>query len=489
LKVFKDFKGLAKQLTEELKPESYDIHVVHKVIPLPVLAKNEQKYTVVIDIMDSYENHIAEIFECAEKPITSGTRVHIGGDQLTRERFSGAKRLRSWSNDDREKFHHLSPITFELFHLQMTVLTLFYKLLYRKDSTEPGTLYAEKVRLSRSDANGDDVKNNYDHCRELAISLIDTYITVAAMKYFGMTTPESEPTKNFPIDMSLTETEKKEALVMVMKKFVSEQVLQEVQQLFHNEPLEEPTSLPITVCLPDGSQICLLVPVPASRPSHTSVDLDGVNEYARRVLEIGFLYKSLQLNVQIPNRDRFLALMKYLMCILKSNNNKSKYSLEILRFLCHQMATFSEKTALETFYGLFVNTKGKVDTSIGADLQMEHVVRLVKGHLRSVASNKSEATLPKRTAAFAGMENVSKRFDNQTKVIVRAQKHKVKSSESDELKIINELLKIKPFDVQKGRRLVSYPHPVKSPLKAMELDHLKNWIREHQYNVLHELGQ
>jgi hypothetical protein len=132
----------------------------------------------------------------------------------------------------------------------------------------------------------------------------------------------------------------------------------------------------------------LLVPVPASRPSHTSVDLDGVNEYARRVLEIGFLYKSLQLNVQIPNRDRFLALMKCLMRILKSNNNKSKYSLEILRFLCHQMATFSEKTAQETFYGLFVNTKGKVDTSIGADLQMKHVVRLVKGHLRSVASNK-----------------------------------------------------------------------------------------------------
>jgi hypothetical protein len=217
LKVFKDFKGLAKQLTEELKPESYDIHVVHKVISLPVLAKNEQKYTNVIDIMDLYENHIA-VFECAEKPITSGTRVHVGGEQLTRERFSGAKRLRSWSNDDREKFHHLSPIIFELFHLQMMVLTLFYKLLYGKDSTEPGTLYAEKVRLSRSDANGDDVKNNYDYCRELGISLIDTYITVAVMKYFGMTTPESEPTKNFPIDMSLTEMEKKEALVMVMKK-------------------------------------------------------------------------------------------------------------------------------------------------------------------------------------------------------------------------------------------------------------------------------
>lgn len=73
----------------------------------------------------------------------------------------------------------------------------------------------------------------------------------------------------------------------------------------------------------------------------------------------------------------------------------------------------SEKTAQETFYGLFVNTKGKFDTSIGADLQMEYVVRLVKGHLRSVSSNKSEKTLSKRTAAVAGMKHISEEFDKK----------------------------------------------------------------------------
>lgn len=174
LKAFQDFKVLAKQMTEELQPVSHNILSVHKIIPLPVLAKNEQKYTDVVDILDAYENLIADIFNSAGKPLETNTRVHIGGDQLTRERFSGAKRLRSCANDDSEKLSHLAPITFEMFHLQMTVLTVFYKLLYRKDSIEPGTLYAEKIRLSRSDANGDDVKNHYDHCKELAISLIDT---------------------------------------------------------------------------------------------------------------------------------------------------------------------------------------------------------------------------------------------------------------------------------------------------------------------------
>lgn len=497
LKVFQGFKAMAKSLTEELRPVSHDISTVHKIIPLPVLAKNEQKYSEVIDILDSYENHIAEIFNSAGKPLTSNSRVHIGGDQLTRERFSGAKRLRSCATNENETFSHLSPITFEMFHLQMTVLAVFYKLLYKKDSIEPGTLYAEKIKLSRSDANGDDVKNHYDHCKELAVSLIDAYITSAAMHYFGMVSPESEPTLNFPTEMDntcMTDLEKKEILLKTINDFVDKMVLQKVMEKFTNQSTcNENSSIPITVCLPDGSKINLLVPVVTSQMKSTHaacpLDLDAVKEYGSCVLELGFLYKSILQNVKIPNRDRFIPIMKYLMCVLKGHSNNSKYALEILRFLFHQMATQSEKTAHETFYGLFVNTKGKFNTSIGADLQMEHVVRLVKGHLRSVTSNKSETTLSKRTAAFAGMEHVSKQFDKQTNVLIRSHRHNVKSSEKDEVQIIHNLEVTKPFQEQRGRKLDSYKIPVQSPLKTLDLNHLKNWIREHQYNTCHELGQ
>lgn len=79
-------------------------------------------------------------------------------------------------------------------------------------------------------------------------------------------------------------------------------------------------------------------------------DSDSVYEYAHLMLEMGFAFKFLLLNVNIPHRDRMLPCLKYLMCILKANNN-SKYALEILRLL-------DEKSAHETFYGLFVNTQG-----------------------------------------------------------------------------------------------------------------------------------
>lgn len=94
------------------------------------------------------------------------------------------------ANDDSGNLSHLTPITssidsFIKYCTEKTVLNLAPFML--------------KKRLSRSDANGDVVKNHYDHCKELVISLIDTYITVAAMNISVWPhRSDSEPTQNFP---------------------------------------------------------------------------------------------------------------------------------------------------------------------------------------------------------------------------------------------------------------------------------------------------
>ena len=57
-----------------------------------------------------------------------------GGDALTRERFSGAKRLRAGADNTADRFGHLGPITFEFFHLQMNCLKVFNYSLYDEKS-------------------------------------------------------------------------------------------------------------------------------------------------------------------------------------------------------------------------------------------------------------------------------------------------------------------------------------------------------------------
>ena len=117
--------------------------------------------------------------------------VQIGGDQLTRERFYGAKRLRA------AVLENLSPITFELFHLQMNFLTTFYSILYSKTKSEPFTVHAHKIRLQRREANGEEKKNHYGSCKELAESLIRANIVEAACNVHGLSNISENP-DNFP---------------------------------------------------------------------------------------------------------------------------------------------------------------------------------------------------------------------------------------------------------------------------------------------------
>lgn len=91
-------------MRQEFIPGDYDVTRKHSVVPLPVLSKNEQCYTDVIQILDSYEETVAEIFKASGKVFDGKTKVHIGGDQLTRERFSGAKRLRKDAITEEEQF-------------------------------------------------------------------------------------------------------------------------------------------------------------------------------------------------------------------------------------------------------------------------------------------------------------------------------------------------------------------------------------------------
>ena len=97
-----------------------------------------------------------------------------------------------------------------------------------------------------------------------------------------------------------------------------------------------------------------------------------------------------------PIRQKALSLMKLTMLVFKANNNLSKYAYECMVFLVQQLCTLSEKEATEQFYGLFVNTKGRLHSHIPSDLQMEYIVKLVKKHLKHVFKPERRTSLQER---------------------------------------------------------------------------------------------
>ncbi len=147
----------------------------------------------------------------------------------------------------------------------------------------------------------------------------------------------------------------------------------------------------------------------------TTPTADHIYKYGQMVLSLGLLYKDWLDVCKIPDRDRGLRLLKVTAAVFKANNWQSKYAYECVRLLVHQISTLSLQEAHAEFYGLFVNTRGKINTHIPVDERMEWEVKEIKKHVKHMYSNKTEGNVFKRSRALSTIHEIGEKFDNVTK--------------------------------------------------------------------------
>ncbi len=206
------------------------------------------------------------------------------------------------------------------------------------------------------------------------------------------------------------------------------------------------------------------------------------------VLELGLLYKDLLDFVRLPDRNRGIRLLKLSMLVFKGHNNHSKYALEILRLLVHQLCSLSNKEAHEEFYGLFVNTLGKVDSHVAADERMEWLVHVLKKHMNHMYSDKTHKNITGRSKALVGVQDIACNFDVRTTVVTRARSHKVTSTVADEMAMLNDLRQLRPFQFVSGRRHNSFPGIRSSVMQELDVEHFRNWAESRHYILATERG-
>ena len=176
------------------------------------------------------------------------------------------------------------------------------------------------------------------------------------------------------------------------------------------------------------------------------------------------------------------------MTVFKAKSNNSKYAFEIHRFLIQQMSTLSEREAAEVVQGMFVNTKGKKNGHIPADLQMEYVVKTIKKHIKHMYSNKTEKNIANHTKGLSGVRDLCEHFDETTKVVVRCKKHKHKDTVGDELVMIQDLRKLRPFATHPGRSHAAFQNIKKSVVDCMNVTDYHDWIRSRIVVNANDLG-
>ena len=178
-----------------------DSHSMRKktvVIPLCVLPYNEQYYEDDIKILEYYEQLVKDIFEKSYVNIEN-KKVHIGGDQLTRERLSETKRLRLGVNKSPGNFSTLGPITAEFFHMDMNFLekVVFRRLYDAKSTSDLGTMKCEQLRISRTNVKAD-AHTAYEADQQFFVSYFKAYVVEMLLEFFGMVDVNSPASKHVP---------------------------------------------------------------------------------------------------------------------------------------------------------------------------------------------------------------------------------------------------------------------------------------------------
>ncbi len=481
LKVFK--RVIPKHI---LGTDSTKLATKADIVPLECLPYNETQYSESIKILESYDKLIRSSFSEADTEIPMG-RIHIGGDQKTRERFSGSKNVLAGCVTDEERCTVLGPITFEMFHFKMKVLNVIYQILYKSDSDDAGTMEAEKVRLCKKNVDPD-VNNHYDSDREFFSIFFESYVIESLMSFFKLADKNAQPEDNFGQDRSrsLSELSKEELENVFLETFERFVIFHNLQTPLYGKQQCQRESVEKRSCrLPSGTVKTFSVSV------MKQVEDDYIYNYGRNVLELGLLFTELEDCCRLPDRARLLSIMKYLMIALRGHNKSAKYNLEVLRFLFHQLATLSEREAYETLYGLFINTHGQIDTHIPADLLMEHHVQTIKTTIKCLGSNKvNEMVIRKRTGAEPAFKEIFDNYCQTTATVTRTSTSKVPSNNEEFNILLRDIHTANPFGVfSEGRKFVKFPKIPLSVLNKCDMNSLNAWIKKNKSKYCTEIGQ
>lgn len=191
-----------------------------KVVPLEVLPLNEQRHDDVVKILKYYEDLLKKIEEEANAKFDS--KVQIGGDQLTRERFSTALKLRLRNPFSDESFSHLGPVTIEYFHTFFHIQRMVFNQLFKSCDVEAGTMNQAKERLHRSSVDPDGLKA-YEANKDFLISYHKSYLVSAVCNFYGMQSRFDQPTLNTP-PLHATQEEISTWVAVTLGRFVDEYI-------------------------------------------------------------------------------------------------------------------------------------------------------------------------------------------------------------------------------------------------------------------------
>ena len=201
---------------------------------------------------------------------------------------------------------------------------------------------------------------------------------------------------------------------------------------------------------------------------------DGVCTYSIQLLRLGCFYMEFSDSIREGDGRRVLRCWKYMLPMFLAAGN-TNYACEAANLLLQHFYTVSPRLSAQLLWSRFVNVHGLPGRNIAADLHMEHLNRIAKEAIRFQGSNRTEKAIERVGRSIGTLFTVLDNFDMHNQVPTTFSRQVKPDAQKDIKVIVDELVKCRSFEVEKGRKHSRFPNP-KNVLNDKNREEVIAWI-------------
>ena len=439
--------------------------------------KREQSGEDMVDIMAHLHKYVPKNAAGKFYPII------FGGDQLTKERATGAQDAKLQSTEQHEKLKGLIPVV-EDWHAWMTFyqvckfcynytgssikllfnLQVIWNKLYSKDSiADKGTLAHLQTILRRTCLPTTKVKNDMNAVEDFMNLVYEAHIIAATMEHFKMDDISDVPQLIQEAQQSVpTETDLMNIVGKLVNKYVMKFVETDVQeQVLGQGQASVGTQYPPRTEDPEAQ--------------------DQVRNYASRVIGYGLLAKNFRDAWKEGDGARTVRMWKFFLLYFK-DDGRTKYALEAFRLGAQIVAMLSPRRAHQLIWNRTCNSKGGRGENVPLDLKNEYLNAIFKADLNTFHSHISEHSVQRSSQSLRPVQDILDRFDHVTSLYTDSGRHSQPDLSNDFKLVLKTLRAASVFSYHSGRKHSSIKAVHADPLFKLKskLDDFYKWIRQHQ---------
>ena len=204
--------------------------------------------------------------------------------------------------------------------------------------------------------------------------------------------------------------------------------------------------------------------------------------YGLNVIELTVFLMQLIDTCKEGDGERSMINKKRLLMYFKSSSSFQNYSIEMFTSIAQVEALVSEEMAHRLTWGRFVNWHGGAGKNIACDMAQEICNRTSKDVVRGMGANKTRKAMMRASKASAGVFQIVQQVCNTTKIKKSSQAHTHKNND-DEILMLQDLQKLKPFEMNPGRYHLNFKNMQVSPTSTVDMAKLFSWLEKHKKQI------